>query len=302
MLAYRILAFLVCSSFAGIPSYAQSEASTASPTPPAAKLDYPNSTSGLEHLAKDIIEAQKKDDGPRADLLLKSMVLPNPVEWYKATFEGTRVGEYYSRVAPGIPRSLAKTFLDSQSQRYTRIEARRFENTCDDNSPENTYDVLLRRREPLPIYELRFLNKDRFMFIFAIAYVDGGFRFVLPLDYQPPKSAEEKAESNSPDAPHTPRELRVQVGGAVQAARLVTRVQPVYPQVAKDERLQGKVSIHVIVGKDGSIRQMDGVRGRCSLAKSAVEAVRQWRYEPTLLNGYPVEVDTEITVIFQLTP
>jgi len=93
---------------------------------------------------------------------------------------------------------------------------------------------------------------------------------------------------------------RTRVGGAVQAAKLVNRVQPVYPPLARQTRISGTVKLHAIIGKDGSVTQLQVVSGHPLLVQSALDAVKQWRYQPTLLNGEPVEVDTEIDVIFSL--
>jgi len=93
---------------------------------------------------------------------------------------------------------------------------------------------------------------------------------------------------------------RVTVGGNVQAARLVNKVQPLYPPLARQTRISGTVKLHAIIGKDGSVQQLAMVSGHPLLVQAALDAVRQWRYQPTLLNGEPVEVDTEIDVIFSL--
>jgi len=93
---------------------------------------------------------------------------------------------------------------------------------------------------------------------------------------------------------------RVMVGGNVQAARLVNKVQPLYPPLARQTRISGTVKLHAIIGKDGSVQQLQMVSGHPLLVQAALDAVRQWRYQPTLLNGEPVEVDTEIDVIFSL--
>jgi len=86
---------------------------------------------------------------------------------------------------------------------------------------------------------------------------------------------------------------RIAIGGNVQAARMAVRVPPQYPTVAREEHLSGTVKLHAIVGTDGRIRSLRVLRGKCSLARASVDAVRQWRYQPTLVNGDPVEVDTE---------
>ena len=93
---------------------------------------------------------------------------------------------------------------------------------------------------------------------------------------------------------------RITVGGNVQAAHLVNRVQPVYPPLARQTRISGTVKLHAIIGKNGAVEQLQVVSGHPLLVQAALDAVRQWRYQPTLLNGEPVEVDTEIDVIFSL--
>lgn len=82
-------------------------------------------------------------------------------------------------------------------------------------------------------------------------------------------------------------------------ARLVNRVEPVYPRIALMIHKQGDVKLHAIIGKDGAIESLTVTAGDPLLAGAAVEAVRQWRYRPYLLNGEPVEVETLITVSFK---
>jgi periplasmic protein TonB len=100
--------------------------------------------------------------------------------------------------------------------------------------------------------------------------------------------------------PPRPTVTRTRVGGAVQAAKLVNRVTPMYPPLARQTRISGTVKLHAIIGKDGTVQQLQVVSGHPLLVQAALDAVRQWRYQPTLLNGEPVEVDTEIDVIFSL--
>ncbi len=104
----------------------------------------------------------------------------------------------------------------------------------------------------------------------------------------------------APPPPPKAAPKRVTVGGNVQAARLVNKVQPLYPPLARQTRISGTVKLHAIIGKDGAVQQLQVVSGHPLLVQSALDAVRQWRYQPTLLNGDPVEVDTEIDVIFSL--
>jgi periplasmic protein TonB len=100
--------------------------------------------------------------------------------------------------------------------------------------------------------------------------------------------------------PPRPTQTRIRQGGAVQAAMLVNRVQPQYPPLARQTRISGTVRLHAIISKDGSVQQLEVVSGHPLLVQAALDAVRQWKYRPTTLNGEPVEVDTTIDVIFSL--
>lgn len=94
---------------------------------------------------------------------------------------------------------------------------------------------------------------------------------------------------------------RVSVGGNVQSAKLINQVRPIYPPLAKQARISGTVRLHAIIAKDGTVQQLEMVSGHPLLVQSALDAVRQWRYQPTLLNGEPVEVETFIEVVFTLS-
>jgi protein TonB len=94
--------------------------------------------------------------------------------------------------------------------------------------------------------------------------------------------------------------LRVQQGGLVKPARLVHRVEPVYPPLAKAARISGVVQLEGVIGTDGRMRELQVRSGHPLLVGAAVEAVRQWVYAPTTLNSEPVEVIAPITVTFRL--
>lgn len=96
--------------------------------------------------------------------------------------------------------------------------------------------------------------------------------------------------------------MRVTIGGNVQAQRIISKVAPVYPKEAREIRLSGTVKLHVLIGTDGSVTQVQLINGHPALVQSAIDAVRQWRYKATTLNGKPVEVDTVVDVIYSLVP
>ncbi len=98
-----------------------------------------------------------------------------------------------------------------------------------------------------------------------------------------------------------PPEAPVLVGGAVQAAKLLKQVVPMYPQTARQLRISGTVHLLGIIAKDGTIQRLQALSGHPLLRQAAIEAVSQWVYRPTVLNGQPVEVEAPIDVIFTLS-
>jgi protein TonB len=93
---------------------------------------------------------------------------------------------------------------------------------------------------------------------------------------------------------------RIRVGGNVAQANLIHMVNPQYPAIAKTAHISGTILLHAIIGKDGTVQNLQYISGPPLLMQSAMDAVKQWRYKPTLLNGDPVDVDTTISVVFTL--
>jgi protein TonB len=104
--------------------------------------------------------------------------------------------------------------------------------------------------------------------------------------------------SNLPPPKVTPQ--RIRIGGNVQQARLINMIRPVYPPLAKQARIQGTVRLQAIIDKSGNVVQLEVLNGHPLLVQAALDAVRQWRYQPTLLNNEPVEVITTVDVVFSL--
>ena len=111
----------------------------------------------------------------------------------------------------------------------------------------------------------------------------------------PPPPPPPKVAALPPSVPS-----QITVGGDVQAGRIVHQVQPVYPVLARQGRIQGNVQLKAIISADGKIKTLSIVSGHPLLVDAAMDAVRHWTYQPTLLNGVPVEVKTEILVRFEL--
>ena len=97
----------------------------------------------------------------------------------------------------------------------------------------------------------------------------------------------------------TPQRVRVSQG--VSQGLLIHKVQPQYPPLARQARIQGVVVLQALIGKDGTITNLHVVSGHPMLTNAALEAVKEWRYKPYYLNGEPVEVETTINVNFTLS-
>lgn len=92
----------------------------------------------------------------------------------------------------------------------------------------------------------------------------------------------------------------VRVGGHIKEPKLITRVDPSYPPLARQTHLQGNVQIEAIIDEHGQIVEMKIVSGPPLLLQAALDAVRKWRYEPTYLNDEAVPVELNVTVTFRL--
>jgi protein TonB len=105
--------------------------------------------------------------------------------------------------------------------------------------------------------------------------------------------------------PERPAEVRPQpphrlLVTHLEPAMLIRRIEPIYPPLAREIHREGQVELHAVISTDGTIQSLQVVNGDPLFLQSATDAVRQWRYHPTVLNGQPVEIETYITVIYTL--
>jgi TonB family protein len=162
---------------------------------------------------------------------------------------------------------------------------------------------------PAGEYELKVMKRGFEPFRLSQVTLESGRDFFQSITLQPGTIMEEVEVVPNGTARPRPsgaagKPSRIRVGGDIEAPHLITKAQPVYPESAKSAGVSGIVILHAIISKDGkplSLRVMNSQIDP-DLARSAVEAVSQWRYTPTLLNGEPIEVDTTVMVNFSLAP
>jgi protein TonB len=101
-----------------------------------------------------------------------------------------------------------------------------------------------------------------------------------------------------PPPPSKPR-IPIRVG-AIEPSRLITKVNPVYPELARRARVSGSVVLEAVIDEEGNVSAVKALSGHSFLVDAAVEAVKHWKYSPTILNGEPVPILATVTVIFRL--
>lgn len=281
------------------PSAQQTPASSAAPAIPS----YPDSPAGLEKLMKEMLELEKHGDTNALAPYLQSLVLPSPDAWFKSIFGdtvGAQLALSYEPTAKGLPQAMAATLKNLRQEGFAgRFEVVDFNKPCAAPSfmvpsesetkalgPSATR-LLAFRKQHQPMYTVWFRKGRSVSTMAFFIYDEGAFRYT---------GKPEIPDSVAAQGPQP----EVKSGATIQAARLIYKVGPEYPVAAKEAHVQGTILLSAEIGKDGSVEDLSYVSGPQALISSAMDAVKQWKYQPTMLNGTPVPVDTCITVIFNL--
>ncbi|MGA9630514.1 MAG: energy transducer TonB [Candidatus Acidiferrales bacterium] len=285
-------------------SSAAPTAAAALPAPPgplatisASIPPYPDTAKGLENLVKKMLRLYKEGDQQKLAQYENSLTLPDSDRWFKSVFGDDLGGRMTAISAPARADAEvhATEMLAAQiAAERMDIEAVRFDDSCNLRATSTEYPFLLLRQKPEPLYDVRFLGRSSASVWAYFAYVDGGFRFIGDMEKKQLGIREASSPAGSPP--------RIKLGSTVEQAKLIRREEPVYPELAQYKGLQGTVVLHAIIAKDGSVQNLYLDQGQCLLTQSAVNAIKKWRYSPTILNGEPVAVDTTIAVVFGFRP
>lgn len=258
-------------------------------------------TEALRSLMDTALSAARQGDQAKLEEIARGLVIPHYDVWFKATFgqeEGTTLAAAYASNLDRDEKWFPILFqgLSKQEGEVLVEDARELRtpggNQCGQallklaKNGASFYKVSLQRVDPSGVRQGNGAG--------YFTLVEGAYRRVdcrsLGLGLESPTRLLLPVLGG-----------RLRVGGNVQAAKIINRVQPVYPKKAREARISGAVRLHVILAKDGTVEQLEVVSGHPLLTQAALDAVRQWTYQPTLLNGEPVEVDTTIDVIFALS-
>lgn len=237
---------------------------------------YPNNAVGLRQLLGNMLLAAKREDSSELQAMIREMEIPNYESWFISNFgqeKGESWGEPYGR---WLTKN-EKEFQDFLA-RLAHLDGEFVTQSVDSAKTWGTLNG------PLDAYRAKWHDASKNLDTMNVGdfyFVDGKFRwFTGAWEHDPFQKAKT---------------------GSIVPAKLLKKVQPQYPAEAREKRIEGTVKLQVIVRIDGTVTVQNVVEGDPTLSPAAIEAVRQWRYEPWQLNGQPIELQTTIDVVFSLT-
>ena len=245
------------------------------------------------------LAAARQGDQAKLKEIGRSWIIPDHELWFKAMFEegtgATMASAYGANLEPTeklLPRLFER--LAQQEGELVVEDAKtlpkRSDNWCGEKLESLLKGYLALYRVSVGKADSSGLQSGRVAGYFAL--VNGDYRRLdcQSLGLVPP----------SPGPPPHPMSAILRVGGNVMAARNIKKVAPVYPREARAAGISGTVRLHAIIGKDGGIQALEFFSGPPALKEAALDAVRQWKYQVTFLEGNPIEVDTTIDVLFTI--
>jgi len=250
----------------------------------------PDSPAGLQSQLEEILNIKDEKELKRREQLVSELRIPDPDAWFASAFgndDGGKLAATYKSSWEKFGGSVANSMTNLAEEERTEVSVKEFrfrakpavqgqnESTATDVKPASIFYTATATKGSLPGSQLPGIY----------TYAQGAFRVV---DWQ-----------TLYILPYM-RPTRIRVGGNVAAAKLLHQVTPEYPAEARDKRVSGTVLLHVVLSREGYVQEITFVSGPPELMKASMNAVRQWKYQPTLLNGEPVEVDTMISVVFSL--
>jgi len=271
-LVVSVMAALVCPSQAfsqqvESPRLAQAEAES-----------YPNTPDGLRQLLLELLRLARTDDQAKLRTEIAAMEIPDYENWFTRAFgqeRGQSLGDKYEESLKASEVNFELLWIELAKQ-HGLISVDRV-------NPQTAFGI---PSDALDAYRASWKKTDDSagpdnQSIGVFYFVEGRFRV--------------------DGSRHDVRVLSTDKTGPVTLGKLVNRVQPMYPPLARQTRIQGTVSVNAIVRKDGTVEVQNVGAGHPLLAQAAVDAVKQWRYEPTTIKGEPVDIQTKIYVVFALT-
>jgi TonB family protein len=245
----------------------------------------------LRSLLSEMVVAVRNGADKQIEEMSEDLIVPEPQSFFSQVFgveEGAKLAANYSGQKEHLKERIVGTLREMAKADPSKLEISTVKHDSPDGPGLNDFwrAVLQQRRTPVPLFSASYrVGRGSWHALAQFFQIDGRFGIVdnqtfTGLSGVPP--------------------LRLRVGGNVMVEKLLNQVNPRYPEAAKQGRIQGTVRLSVVVGTDGAIKELEVVSGPKDLIEVSVEAVKQWRYRVTKLNGVPVEVLTTIDIVFTL--
>lgn len=246
----------------------------------------PESAAGLQAQLEGILGAVRNHDARYEDLI-SDLRIPEGTDWFAATFGeevGSTVAANYERSWAAYKEQIVWIFQNTSKARLTEVDVKPYSATSPPTQ-DSFLQAVLKDAKTAAIFYTAVAVKGRKSSVLpgVYVYVRGAFRIVNWAAFY--------------GLPNV-RPIRIRVSTSVAMSQLVHQVNPAMSEDARRQDLQGHVVLHIVIDRDGDVAQAQPVSGPELLAKAAIEAVRQWHFKPTVLNGDSVEVDTTVEFFF----
>jgi TonB family protein len=262
---------------------------------------YSNTSDGLQSLIGDILRATKAKDFAKETELIRSLLLPEDSTWFIDEYGpgfGASLAKAYRRELPGLEQEIKEIYEANMQAGRMNPKILRYGDPESVNAPIDHF--LNCMNQVVPIYQTSFLG-DQPMFQMTLkqggggkvtagdlngyfVYANGGFRYI-------PSEILMKLPNERP--------VRIHLGMNVMQSKITRMVYARYPPEAYTKRIGGKVIVRVDLDRDGKIQEAKVVDGNPILSQALLEAVKQWQFEPTRLDGDLVEVEVDVEMIFE---
>lgn len=271
--------YLVCSAS---PHASQDAAQKTSPLSGAES--YPNTADGLHTLLADLLAAAKSDSQETLSSKVAEMEIPDYENWFTRIYgqeKGTALASAYGKFLKLSEQQFEMLWMELAKQEG-EISISRFDAANRKFDTVKAEDTLANQTDE---FKASWKKTDTSagptnQTIGSFCFVNNKFRLK--------------------NLPHEVQILSSVKPGPVVPAKLIDKVSPVYPALARQAKIQGVVSVNIVVHKDGTVTVLNVGAGHPLLARAAIAAVQQWKYQPTTVAGEPVEVQAKVYVTFEL--